>query len=224
MRCRSVNFPESLFLLCPQRFSGVKIAALLCLIQMGSQAVAQTSPRVEQAITFLKAACVTGGSSLDLRIGGDGSLQINSIQNAGIHGTITLTKKELEGFADAASELAAQQASEMRSCMKPHVDRILSALLSGGSAGSPASVTIQTDGNYFVAAEFDKVLAAASTRPDHQWNIEPLARDANVHPAKVRFYLEIASDNKLGYYSPNFHTFQLNRKGVNYVLSRDLVN
>lgn len=86
--------------------------------------------KISQATQFLKDACVTSGSSLDLKVTANGELQVRRLLGSGVQGSVTLTKKELQGFADSASALSAQQATEMRNCMKPYIDKILNVILS----------------------------------------------------------------------------------------------
>ena|SRR5579871_3217385 len=86
--------------------------------------------KISQATQFLKDACVTSGSSLDLKVTANGELQVRRLLGTGVQGSVTLTKKELQGFADSASALSAQQATEMRNCMKPYIDKILNVILS----------------------------------------------------------------------------------------------
>lgn len=85
--------------------------------------------KITQATHFLKDACVTSGSTFELKATGNGSFQVKRLLGTSIAGSVILTKKELQGFADAASALSAQQATEMRNCMKPHIDKILNAIL-----------------------------------------------------------------------------------------------
>lgn len=196
----------------------------VALLFIGLSASVQTRAQgsnVEQAIAFLKGACVTSGSSLELKASGGGSLQVRSIVGSGVKGSITLTKKELEGFADAVSALGAQQASEMRNCMKPYIDKILAALLTGTANTSPQSISIHTGGNYFITSEFDKVIAAASKKPTFWLSIDEVATESGIHPVKVRLYLETAAENDLGEYTYG-DIFKINKRGISYVLSKGL--
>lgn len=129
-----------------------KIVLFLMYIGLSHPLFAGTSSNVETAITFLKAACVTSGVSLDIKASGDGSLQLRSLAESGIKGAVKLSKTEVEGFADAASTLSAQQASEMRVCMKPYIDKILCELLPkckadnlGGSLSGATQTPLKTD-------------------------------------------------------------------------------
>jgi hypothetical protein len=204
----------------PLHFSTIPL--LFISLSVSAQTQAQRTS-VEQAIAFLRSACVTSGSSLELKASGDGSLQVRSILGSGVKGSVTLTKKELEGFADAASALGAQQASEMRNCMKPYIDKILAALLTGTANTSPQSISIQTGGNYFITSEFDKVIAAASRLPTTSRDVDAVAEDSGLHAAKVRLYLEIAAENDLGEYDVWGDDFKINKRGISYVLSKRLV-
>lgn len=86
-------------------------------------------PPIEQAIEFLKSVCVVGGDSFQISVEGNGELNIKGLYKSGLKGSVRLDKKSLRGFADAMSELNASQASEMRECMKPYIDGIISQLL-----------------------------------------------------------------------------------------------
>jgi hypothetical protein len=201
----------------------IRILTITVVLMFSPLAKADDSSRVQKAIEFLKTACVTSGSSLELKASGDGSLKVRSILGSGVQGSITLTKKELEGFADAASELSAKQASEMRNCMKPYIDKILSSLLTGTASIEPKIISIETSGNYFVTAEFDRVIATVSTKPDRGWYVSHVAEKAKMHPAKVKSYFIVADKNKLGRFN-SVGGFQLLDKGLNYVLAKRLVN
>ena len=54
----------------------------------------------------------------------------------GISGEVSFSKTEIEGLVDALSEVSAQQATEVRECMKPYIDRILRVLLGSGTEGT----------------------------------------------------------------------------------------
>jgi hypothetical protein len=175
--------------------------------------------KVQQAISFLQAACVTKGTSLDLKASGDGSLQVSKILTSGINGSVTLSKKELEGFADAASELSVKQASEMRECMKPYIDKIINALLTGTAEGFPKEVVIQTGGGYFVADEFDKLLIVMQQTPNDNLTLYDIAKKSGLAIGKVFIYSDVAIKNQLatGIYPDHA---KITLKGLNYIYSR----
>lgn len=93
------------------------------------QSVQAAETNIDKAVTFLKDACVNSGSSFELKISGKGQFLVQKLFGTGVAGSVNLSKKELEGFADAASALNAKQATEMRACMRPHIDKILGAIL-----------------------------------------------------------------------------------------------
>lgn len=197
----------------------------IIFIVFTGQAFGQTRfpPNVEQAVAFLKAACVTGGSSLDIKVTGDGGLLLRNIIASGVKGSVSITKKELEGLADAASAVAGQQASEMRACMKPHIDRILSALLSQGSAVKPEAITINADGGFFITAEFDRVLKVAADDPTNFLTVDELSTKSGVSKGKVLLYIAVAKENNLASSGFSGESLKIKEKGIKYALAKGLI-
>lgn len=187
-------------------------------------AEAQYSPNVEQALSILKTMCVTGGSSWNFEATGDGGLMLRKV---GASASVKLNKKELEGFADAASKINAQQATEMRECMKPHINKIIGTVLSGGSSAGPAKIEIETKGYPFVTVEFDKIIAAAAADPSGV-SITEIVKTTGYSATKVTHYLMIANDNHMGFLDNGSsalinHKFKVFQKGISYVISRGLI-
>lgn len=85
--------------------------------------------KIDAAVKFLKEACVTSGSSFEVKAVGKGTFQVRRLLGSGVAGSVSLDYKQMQGLADAASAANSQQASEMRACMKPYIDRILSVQL-----------------------------------------------------------------------------------------------
>ncbi|MEJ8846892.1 hypothetical protein [Variovorax rhizosphaerae] len=185
-----------------------------------SIAHAQDATKVEQAIAFLRSACVTSGSTLEINGSGNGALQLRGTLPSGIQGSVQLSKREVEGLADAASQVSAAQATEMRNCMKPYIDKILTVMLTGGAVVGPDQMTIGTNGYYFLLDEFDRFMAAVAEKTGHTKYIE-LSKATQLHVAKIRHYAGIARSNDLGYDGGD--SFSLNTKGVAYVLGKGLV-
>jgi hypothetical protein len=199
------------------------ISQIFCfalLFSVASSVAAQESKdeRIQKAIEFLRTACVTKGSSLDFKIQGDGALRLRGLLGSGIKGSITLSKKELEGFADAASELSAQQASEMRKCMKPYIDRILGAMLSGHTTGDKEVFTIQAEGNYFRTKEFDLVVIYVANNSCH--NVSYISNISDINIVKIRYYVNVMYENQM---SDSTGYPCITAKGDRYLLSKGLV-
>lgn len=201
----------------------IALASILTLLSASSWPQTGRQSNVEQAIAFLKAACVTGGSSLDIKVTGDGGLLLRNVLASGVKGSVTVTKKELEGFVDAASAVGGQQASEMRACMKPYIDKILSAMLSEGTASKPETISINADGNFFVTAEFDRVISLIASEPTRIWNTESLARESGVSQAKILLYISTAVANGLAGSVAGGEYMKVNQKGIKYALAKGLV-
>lgn len=193
------------------------------------------STNVDRAILFLRNACVTSGSatSIEITTTRNGALEIRNVGDSTTPAeSVTVNRKELEGLADSASAVAAQQASEMRGCMNPHIDKIVTALLSPGTVQGANAVTVETSGEVFVTAEFDTVIAAIAGRPTYLWPFEALAKGIKLHPAKVHHYLSVGARNKMiepvnkhptitNYDCPCFRILD---RGVSYIVSRGLPN
>lgn len=141
------------------RYAVVVVAAAL------STAAHAVSQNIETAIAFLKEACVTSGSAtaIDISVATDGGLVIRKDkQSANTGNSVTITRKEMQGLADSASAVAAQQASEMRACMKPYVDRIVTALLDATADQGPRNTDIKTEALKWIDPE-----VSAATYGEH---------------------------------------------------------
>ncbi len=206
----------------------MKYANLLFLSAVVSfQSVAANNDvEVDKAIDFLKTACVTSGSTLDISAEADGALNIKNIGKTGVSASVTVTHKQLEGLTDAASEFSVNQASEMRKCMQPYIERIISVYLQGSA--QPDEITIETPTNYFDLNEFNLVMSTFSEYPQTLVRFKDATRLIQLHPAKVDYYIKLAIKNELIYfYSPKNGKgdsgYVIDDKGVNYVLSKGLV-
>ncbi|MCC4855099.1 hypothetical protein LMH78_04715 [Vibrio lentus] len=201
------------------------LTVVLSICVFHASASESNNEQIDKAIGFLEKACVTKGSSLDINAELDGTFKIKNIKNTGVSGSVTLTKTELEGFADAASELSASQANAMRKCMQPHIDKILSVILTSQSEFENKEITIETKGTYFVVEDLDKVMLQFSLRPYFFIKPTEVIKYVDIHPAKVRASLRIAQNNEFIEFltNKNGSGFVITDKGVNYVLQKGLV-
>lgn len=94
--------------------------------------------RTDEAVEMLKTLCVSpAGNELEIRAEGGGGLTIRNLGKAGITGNVTIERRDIEGFVDGIStEISAQQASEIRSCMRPYIGTIMKIVL-GTSEDAP---------------------------------------------------------------------------------------
>ncbi len=198
--------------------------AAIALATVACQSQAQTgqSQNVENALSVLKRVCVTGGSSLDLEIAADGGLMLRSAV-AGVKGNVSISKKELDGFVDSASSTAARQASEMRACMKPYIDKIVEAALTGAVTTGPKTIVLKTEGTPFAVEDFDKLMGAAAVRGSDRWLIVDIKKAAPIPPAKVEHYIQIAVKNKMATFDRRNRFMHLTDSGIAYAISRGLV-
>ncbi|MUJ23710.1 hypothetical protein [Aliivibrio fischeri] len=183
---------------------------------------------VEQAIEFLKTACVTSGSELNISADAEGALSIKKIKSSGISASVKVSHKQIEGFADAASKLSANQASEMRECMKPYIERIISVYLQGVTEVAPQAIQIETQGTYFDLNEFNLVMSKFAEHPQTVIRFFDAKRLIDLHPAKIDYYIKTAMRNDMIYFhTPNDDKgnsgYVIHDKGVSYVLSKNLL-
>lgn len=103
-------------------------------------ALAQSSQKVQDAVDVIVLMCVAGGSKVELEASGqlEGGLALKRLGASG-RADIKLNRTEVrglvEGLQGAMNNIAGQQASEARNCMKPYIDRILKEIL--GDVGAP---------------------------------------------------------------------------------------
>lgn len=206
------------------RIHPLGVLAAVVLVAGASQCHAepQHSTQVANALDILKTVCVTGGSSLDIDVSADGGLMLKSAV-AGVKGDVSISKRELEGFVDTASSNAAHQASEMRECMKPYIEKIIEATLTGAVTTGPKTVSVVTEGAPFAVADFDQLIGAAAARGTDRWHIKDIKEATPMAPAKVDHYIQVAVKNQMATYDQVRGYLNLTYKGVSYAISRDLV-
>ncbi len=193
----------------------------MLFIQPAGTVIAAEDENVTKAIAFLKTACVTSGSSLEMEAGADG-VTVKNLLKGEVSGQIKITKNELEGFADAASRLGAEQADRMRECMKPYIDKILGALLMDTAVGNQQEYRIKTQGYAFHADDFDKLMRTLAEFPSEYLHINYLAQDSGLPEAKVIHYANLALENEFATHDGN-GGFKITNKGISYVVSRGLI-
>ncbi|ENM5736198.1 hypothetical protein DU972_003843 [Vibrio mimicus] len=204
--------------------TSITLGVLIAMPAFGSQ----KSAEVERAIDFLQTACVTSGSQLNISADAEGALSIKKIKSTGASASIKIEHKQIEGFADAASKLSASQATEMRECMKPYIERIISVYLQGTVEPEPKSVTIETQGGYFVLQEFDLVMTQFANHPKTIIGFRDAAQMIDLHPAKIELYLNLAIKNDFIYFynsqdKDRSSGYVIDKNGISYVLSKGLV-
>jgi hypothetical protein len=191
---------------------------------------------IDKAIDFLKTACVTSGSSQEIKLEGQAGITLRNLFGTGIEGTASWTKKELEGLVDAASENAGKQASEMRLCMQPYIDKILAAMIDKyvtdqkpvKPENTTPNLTINTSSSYFKTKEFDKVIAAFASKPARAMSLAEVygaGREIGkgMNKPKIAHYTQIALKNGLikdGKKERVGAIHQITDKGINYILAK----
>ena len=115
----------------------LRYVALLAFLMPSPVFTAETV-KVERAVEFLKAACVAKGERTEITATGKAGITIKNWKGAGVQGEVSFSNEEIEGLAVALNEATAHQATEIRECMKPYIDRILTIILGSGEPTSDA--------------------------------------------------------------------------------------
>lgn len=84
--------------------------------------------QIERAISFLKSACVSVGRTVEIQATSE-FLTVAAADEAKIRDISSVRITEREGFDRVASEFVARESVEIRKCMKPYIDRVLSKLI-----------------------------------------------------------------------------------------------
>ena len=183
---------------------------------------------VDEAISFLKTACVISGEKLSIDAGVGGSLSIKKLKNSGASVSIEFSREKIEGLTNEINRHSASQASEMRQCMKPYIDKILNIYFTGSAEQETQKVEVEVPGSYFSVAELDEVLVVLANQPKTLFSFNDVVDRVNIHPAKVRSCLETGIANELlVYYISNadkkLKGYVLESKGLDYVLNKGLI-
>jgi hypothetical protein len=94
-----------------------RLVLTLLLVSIDSHELGAQSRKVQEAIDVIVMLCVAGGAKRE--ISRDKDVRIESTSEA---------KGLVDGLTKEVSKLAAEQASEARTCMRPYIERVLSML------------------------------------------------------------------------------------------------
>ena len=115
-----------------------KLLTILILININVYA----SSKIDQAIDFLQKGCVSKGYKTEIISNGKADFTIRNWQNMGIMGEVTFKSTEIEGLSATLDEFSSKQASEIRKCMQPYIDKILNIILGVNDSSSHNKKTI----------------------------------------------------------------------------------
>jgi hypothetical protein len=115
----------------------IHLAATLAFIIAGSTARSASPEDIEFAVQVIKSMCIAGSTNerLSLKQQSDTAVSVGRAGSTGepFGPEVRLDRQSIEGLVlginNAVSGLAADQANRARDCMKPHLERILSAIL-----------------------------------------------------------------------------------------------
>lgn len=111
-----------------------RLHALFALILLFPQpAFAQNHENIDKAINLIKTLCISTGKKLEIDAKGQAGITLRQLKDNGISGEVHISQQEFEGFSEALQALSEQQATQARECMKPHIGRLLDAILGAQS-------------------------------------------------------------------------------------------
>src|SRR5262245_33083621 len=123
------------------------LTATLAIVEMiamviGSTGVwAEPDQKVKDAIDVIVLMCVAGGTKYEFQSKGniEGGFALKKL-GIGAAGEIQISRSEarglVEGLQNAMTQIASEQASAARDCMRPWIERILKEIL--GDASDPS--------------------------------------------------------------------------------------
>ncbi|MDU9050414.1 MAG: hypothetical protein Q3M30_16335 [Candidatus Electrothrix sp. Rat3] len=103
--------------------------AILFFLLLPLVANADDSKNVDKAISFLHAACVTGGEKVTFEVNGVSGITLQKWKENKIEGEVSFKREELKGITGELTEFSLMQAQDIRDCMKPHIKKIIDFLL-----------------------------------------------------------------------------------------------
>jgi hypothetical protein len=118
-----------------------------------SHATAEPDQKVKDAIDFIVLMCVAGGTKYEFQSKGniEGGFALKKL-GVGASGEIQISRSEARGLVDglqnAMTQIASEQASAARDCMRPWIERILREILGDAS-----------DSNFYMEHRIEYLLA-----------------------------------------------------------------
>jgi hypothetical protein len=117
----------------------ITLTATFAFLVAGSPARSASPEDIEFAVQVIKSLCIAGSTNEHISLNQQPDAAV-SVGRAGATGepfgpAVRLDRESIEGLVlginNAVSGLAADQANRARDCMKPYLERILSAILPG---------------------------------------------------------------------------------------------
>lgn len=197
----------------------------MALLFPGETFAQKNNDKVQQAIDIIQKFCVAKGS--ELKIEGDisGKVRLKSILGSGVDGNLELSAKQAEGLVGELNEISAGQASEMRECMKPYIDTIISAIIGPQVQEGNMEFKIVTKSPGFHLKDFDNFICSASraVSGDGSFWVTDVVSKAKRPIIWVRYYANIANDNgMIDSYTAKDYRFA--KKGNEYVIAKQMFN
>jgi hypothetical protein len=131
------------------------LLALLACVSWPAVSCAQEAADIERAVDTMVRLCLGGGHTEATSGGGGGGidLSLRTLDVRGkIQGEFKITKSRAEGLVEginnAMSQVAANEADKVRSCLQPVRDRVLDLMLPPGKQAARPSDAVQVAGEW----------------------------------------------------------------------------
>ena len=138
---------------------------------------AEGNSNVDDAVEFLKAACVLG-EEYKLKISGDAGLKF---LRPGAKGELLIEKKDIKGFVEGLSEkVKSEQADKIRECMRPYIRKIIDGYLGTGMFSNTSYVDmLEERSNVSQQIQYLRVSASRMQLVGDEAHVTLLLQDVN---------------------------------------------
>jgi hypothetical protein len=105
------------------------LGAISCLWAMAAQPAAAGPAQVDQALSYIRAACGIANTSLDVKPTPEGRLELRVALADGRRGAVALVNRDLDGFTDRSTAVVASQGGAQGACLDQYVNEVISTLV-----------------------------------------------------------------------------------------------
>lgn len=206
---------------------------ILTIMLLGiGMVVPANADNIDKAVDIVQRMCVAKSGSLEVEVEASGEFRLKRLLGAGVEASVSLSEKEVEGVLGKLDKFSAAQATQMRECMKPYIDKIIEKLIGGPDAGKKRDIVIKDIGSAFKISTFDRVMCGVV----HVLHDRRFASERNVitvrhlesvisgiNSLSIHYHATIGLQNGM-FEMIDDNSFRITFKGVEYVTSKNLGN
>lgn len=130
-----------------------KMSYFIILLMTFMSSSSNANESAERATKLLRSLCLAG-EGYTVEADADGSINIFS---KGMKGSVKFSKKELNGVVDVADKDRIEELNNIRSCIQPHIGRIIDQVLEVGDSDNASSKKPQDLKSKFIYEDFSGV-------------------------------------------------------------------